>query len=265
MPRPTIATIGFGAMAGALFKALEADGDAPRIGSCLLHKDSTRALPATVMRHDQVAALVAARPALAVECANHAAVREAVPTLLAAGIDVVIASIGALADEAVRARIERAAAEGGARAIPVAGGIGGLDVLQAARCADVERVTYTGRKPPAAWRGTAADDLVDLSRIDAPTVFFTGNAGQAARSFPKNANVAAAVALCGIGFTRTEARLVADPNDLRNRHELEIAGAFGTMRIELANAPLPDNPRTSWLAALSVEAAVRRHFRLLQV
>ena len=68
-----------------------------------------------------------------------------------------------------------------------------------------------------------------------------------------------------LGFTRTEARLVADPNDLRNRHEVEIAGAFGTMRIELANAPLPENPRTSWLAALSVEAAVRRHFRPLQV
>ena len=84
MPRPTIATIGFGAMAGALFAALEADDDAPRIGACLLHKDSTRALPSTVTRHDDVASLVAARPALAVECANHAAVRDAVPVLLAA-------------------------------------------------------------------------------------------------------------------------------------------------------------------------------------
>ena len=265
MTRPIIATIGFGAMAGALHKALEPDPAAPAIRAALMPAASTRPLPNDVVRYQDVASLIAARPRLVVECATHAAVAQAVPALLEAGIDVVIASIGALGDDTVRARVEAAAAAGGARAIPVAGAIGGLDVLQAARCAGLERVVYTGRKPPAAWRGSAAEERVDLSTIAGPTTFFEGNAAEAARLFPKNANVAAAVALSGVGFLRTEARLVADPSSQRNCHELAIAGAFGSMTIEVANEPLPDNPRTSWLAALSVEAAVRRYFRPLAV
>ncbi|MDI4237112.1 DUF108 domain-containing protein [Bradyrhizobium sp. Arg237L] len=80
------------------------------------------------------------------------------------------------------------------------------------------------------------------------------------RLFPKNANVTAAVSLAGVGFSKTLVRLIADPSIARNQHLLRAVGGFGEMEIRLTNEPLPDNPKTSWLAALSIEQAIRREF-----
>jgi aspartate dehydrogenase len=81
--------------------------------------------------------------------------------------------------------------------------------------------------------------------------------------FPRNANVAASVGLAGVGLTRTEVRLVADPAGNANRHAIDAAGMFGCMRLEMENAPLPDNPRTSALAAHSLLQAIRRRTRAI--
>lgn len=202
------------------------------------------------------------RPQLAIECAGHAVVSSLVPDLLRRGVDVLIVSIGALVDEELRSCLHSAALEGGSRLLTVSGAIGGLDALDAARSAGLDAVVYTGRKPPIAWRGTLADGPFNLASIAVPTVIFEGSAADAARLYPKNANVTAAVALAGIGFDGTDVRLIADPGIEQNVHELDVRGAFGRFSIHLENNPLPDNPKTSWLAALSIEAELRKHLRL---
>lgn len=208
----------------------------------------------------ELEALLAWRPELAIECAGHAVVAQAVPALLRAGCDVVIASVGALGDAGVRSAIEEAAGAGQARPIVVSGAIGGLDALRAARRAGLHSVRYTGRKPPLAWAGTPAEARCMLAEVRVPTVVFEGHAAEASRAYPKNANVTAAVALAGAGFERTAVTLIADPRVDANVHELHAEGVFGTLSLRLANAPLPDNPKTSWLAALSIEAALHAHF-----
>ncbi len=205
--------------------------------------------------------LLAWKPDLAIECAGHAVVALG-PDLLRSGVDFMVVSIGAMADDALREQLYSAARQGGSRLLTVSGAIGGLDALDAARSAGLDAVVYTGRKPPAAWRGTPAADAFDLARLDAPTVIFEGSARDAARLYPKNANVTAAVALAGVGFDATEVRLVADPAVSKNVHELEVRGAFGRFGIRLENNPLPDNPQSSWLAALSIEAELRKYLRL---
>jgi len=142
----------------------------------------------------------------------------------------------------------------------VSGAIGGLDALRAAACAGLHKVVYTGRKPPAAWKGSPAEALLDLSALHEPAVFYDGTATDAARDYPRNTNVTAAIALAGAGFEATRVRLVADPGIDGNVHEVQAHGASGRFSITLENLPLPDNPKTSWLAALSVEQAVRHHF-----
>ncbi|MFV0678162.1 aspartate dehydrogenase [Variovorax sp. tm] len=209
-----------------------------------------------------VDALLDWRPDLAIECAGHAVVLGVVPQLLRHGVDVMLVSIGALADDELRAYLQACARLGGARLITVSGAIGGLDALDAARRAALKSVTYIGRKPPLAWRGTPAETVVDLAALATPTVIYEGTARGSARQFPKNANVTAAVALAGIGFDRTQVKLVADPTVERNVHELEVQGDFGSFFIRLENNPLPDNPKTSWLAALSIEAELRKYFQL---
>lgn len=265
MISPLVVSIGFGAIAQSLAATLAARPDGLRLGGAFLPEGRRAAVPAGMTRWTGVEALIAAKPDLVVECATHAAVRETVPPLLAAGIDVVIVSIGALGDSATVAALETAARRGGARATAVSGAIGGLDALRAAALAGLDSVTYVGRKPPAAWTGTPAEKVVDLASLTEAAVFYEGNAGAAARDYPKNTNVTAAVALAGVGFERTRVRLIADPAAPGNSHEVEARGAFGDFSIVLNNKPLPANPRTSWLAALSVERAVLRHFSALRV
>lgn len=260
-----IASIGYGAMARSLAASLASGQSGIRLTGYLLPPEIPAPDEPGLLRWTTNAELIAARPDLVVECATHQAVRETVPMLLEAGIDVIIVSIGALADPTTVARLEAAAIKGDAKAIAVSGAIGGLDVLRAARLAGLDSVTYIGRKPPIAWKDTPAEALLDLDNLAAPTVFYEGTATAAAQDYPKNTNVTAAVALAGVGFERTGVRLIADPTATGNVHEVEATGAFGTFRITLNNKPLPENPKTSWLAALSVEQAVLRHFSALEV
>ena len=47
--------------------------------------------------------------------------------------------------------------------------------------------------------------------------------------YPKNANVAATIALMGIGFEKTKVKLIADDTICENVHELVISGEFGNL------------------------------------
>lgn len=195
-------------------------------------------------------------PQLVVECAGHSAVREYGPMVLGRGIDLLMISIGALADQDTEAALRKAADASTARLLLPAGAVGGLDLLASARLAGLDSVRYVSRKPPGAWKGTQAESLVDLAALGAPAEFFVGDAREAAQRFPQNANVAAAIALAGIGFERTEVVLTADPSATGNEHSFVAAGAFGRVEMRIAGKPLPDNPKTSWLAALSLARAL---------
>ena len=257
-----IALIGWGAIGQGIVRALAAHARPNiQVVAILVRNAADTALVSpehAPLFVDTLDALLSARPDLVCECAGHTAVDAYVETVLHTGVNVVLVSVGALAESARALRLEAAAAKGGCQLILASGAVGGLDWLGAARTAGLSAVIYRGRKPPLAWTGTPAETLCDLKTIQTAQVIFSGSAREAALAFPKNANVAATVALASMGLDATQVELIADPAVTDNVHEIEAQSDAGTMHIRLSGKPDPKNPRTSMLTAHSVVSMIQR-------
>jgi aspartate dehydrogenase len=205
-------------------------------------------------------ALVEARPDLVIEAASHEAVREHAEKLLDQRIAVMLLSGGALADDALRARLEHAARSNRALLYVPSGGIGGLDAVKAACAAGVDEVSIAVTKPPAAWRGIPYVERlgIDLERLSGATTLFEGSAREGVPHFPANVNIAAVLALAGAGFDRTRLKVVADPALEFNTHFIRVKGRTGTIDLRFESVPSPANPKTALLACYSALAAFRQ-------
>ena len=186
-----------------------------------------------------------------VEAASHQAVRDHAATALAFGADVVCVSVGALADAGLRERLALAGARSGARLIVPSGAIGGLDLLRAAAEAGLDEVVIEQRKPARTLLPEA-----EAAGLGKPRVVFDGCVADVVALYPKTTNVAAAVALAGLGFERTRALVVADPGLQANQALLTARGSFGRLSLQLDNVATA-NPRTSAIVAYSVLATLR--------
>lgn len=246
--------VGFGAIGREIGDSLLRLGEGDSLVSVLVRPGrETGPFPTA---HDPTT-LTRSRPDVILECAGHGAVVDYAPALLASGADLVLSSIGALADEAV-VRTLRAAARRKDQLRIAPGAVAGLDGLVAARLAGLRTVTYTSFKPPHAWRGTAAEAALDLDHSEDEVVFFEGTAREAALAYPKNANVAVTVGLCGLGLDRTRTRLVSSRKVSDPLGLIEAEGDFGRFTFEIFARAAPSNPKTSLLTAHSLLQCARR-------
>ena len=201
---------------------------------------------------------------IVVECAPSAIFERIALPALEAGRIFIPASAGALLP---RMHLARLARQTGARIIVPTGALLGLDAVRAAAEGPVDSITIETRKAPMALIGAPYLEKhgIDVMDLIQPLLVFDGNALDAAAGFPANVNVAAALALAGIGPIRTHVRIFADPGVTRNIHliHVEAEAARFTMRIE--NVPSAENPKTGQMAALSLLACLRGLVSTLKV
>lgn len=192
---------------------------------------------------------------IVIEAASPQAVKEHGVKILESGKDMISMSVGALADDLLYKRLQAAAEENNSQVHIPSGAIGGLDALLAANQDQLEHVVLVSVKPPGS---------LDLSEIENRMVVYEGNAREAIQEYPLNVNVSVAISLV-VGFDKVRVKIVADPEADENTHEIYAYGKFGELFMELVNKPSPDNPKTSYIAALSIIATLKKQKNSIKI
>jgi aspartate dehydrogenase len=192
-----------------------------------------------------------------VECAPARVFAEVAGPTVAQGRIFMPLSVGALLDHL---DLVEEARQTGARIIVPTGALIGLDTVRAMAVGEIHEVRLETRKPPAGLEGAPylVENAIDISNLTEAKRVFTGNARAAAKAFPANVNVAAALALAGIGPDLTKVEVWADPAVNRNHQTVTIRSDSGEAQMTIANIPSAENPRTGRIVAQSVIAALRR-------
>jgi aspartate dehydrogenase len=200
---------------------------------------------------------------IVVECAPASLFERIAIPALEAGRVFVPASVGALLP---RMHLARLARQTGARIIVPTGALLGLDAVRAAAEGPIESVSIETRKPPLSLVGAPYLEKKGIQVLDVvqPLLVFEGNALDAAAGFPANVNVAAALALAGIGPVRTEVRIWADPGVNRNIHTIRVESEAARFTMTIENVP-SENPKTGRLTPLSLVACLRGLVSTLKV
>lgn len=189
---------------------------------------SALAFPVKVV--DSIDKLLESKPKVVVEAASQQAITQYYDQLLAADVELIVMSTGALLNLGTPSP----------RVHFPPGAIGGLDALSSASLAGIDEVTLTSRKNPKALGKDNTEEAI----------VYEGYAKEAARLFPREMNVAATLALT-VKPAKVKVQVVSDPKVKRNTHEITVVWRYGEMLMRFANDPHPDNPHTSALAAWS--------------
>jgi aspartate dehydrogenase len=180
--------------------------------------------------------MIKLEPSVIVEAASQQAAKEYISRILKEDIELIVMSVGALLDLDLKS---------GKIHVP-SGAIGGLDAIASAALAGISEVVLTTRKNPKA---------LDMNNREEKLVY-EGNAREAVRLFPREINVAAALALVA-SPEKVKVRIVSDPKVARNVHEVKVKWKHGEMLLRFENEPHPENPKTSALAAWSAIRLLR--------
>jgi len=177
---------------------------------------------------------------IVVEAASVEAVREFGVQILQNGKDIIILSVGALADVDFKSTLIETARKNKKRIYIPSGAIVGLDNLKVGQIAGMNRLILRTTKSPASLNIPVKERML----------IFKGKANDCIRQFPKNINVAVALSLAA--GRDADVEIWVDPSAERNVHEILAEGTFGDISIKVSNVPSLENPATSYLAALSI-------------
>lgn len=198
--------------------------------------------------------LLSLRPDYVVETASVEMVKEMALPVLERGADLVLVSIGALADQAFRAQVEAAALAHGAKVRLASGAVGGFDVLRTiSLMAQAQGLPETAgivtRKGPQSLQNTPVF-REELLTNGAETSVLSGTAAGAIALLPTKVNVAVAASLATTGPDSATAEIISVPGFTGDDHCI-------TAEIDGVKAVVDIYSRTSAIAGWSVVSLLR--------
>lgn len=266
MPKKTIGLMGCGTIGTHLARAIDSGrvANASLTGLFDIVDGNARALKtrlkSTPQVYDNFDRFVDSNADIIIEAASQQAVKNFAKQIIESGKDLMVMSVGALADTLFLAELLQLTPirNGQSKIYVPSGAIAGIDAIRSVRHI-ADSISITTKKSPKALAGAPffTTRNVSLDNITKVTEIYEGSAVEAVKLFPANVNVAAVLSLAGIGVEKTMVRILADPEATTNQHEIVATGSFGEIKISVNNVTAPGNPKTSFLAVLSAIECLR--------
>jgi aspartate dehydrogenase len=195
---------------------------------------------------------------LVVEAASQNALTSYLNPIILLKKDILVMSVGAFANPDFFSEVIKNVEKNNINLYIPSGAIAGIDAIKSVR-SSISYVTLTTTKNPNSLKDSPffKKNNLTLDSIKKRTLLFEGSAVEAVQNFPANVNVAALLGLAGIGVEKTKVNVIADPALRINKHEIKVIGKFGELIVRVKNIPSPNNPKTSYLAILSVIESLR--------
>lgn len=256
-----VAIIGCGALGTALAQIMQErlSGHCTLCGVMAAH--AARAQEAAqrwnCRAYDGLPELLADRPDIAVELAGGDAVRMYAQDILQSGIELAIASVGALADDDLRKALADAALAGKTNLHVLSGAVGGFDVLRTLAMQGDVQVTVDNIKAPRSLNG-APYLHGELLPEEAGQTVFDGSARAAIAGFPKNVNVAVASALAAGAMDGARVIIRSQPGMTDNLHHVTAHSELADVDMTFRSRPDSGNPRSSIITAYSAAALLEQ-------
>ena len=257
----TVAIAGLGAIGLKVANAVDA-GEVMGVSLVAVSAGNLEGAASKVARFQKPPRVIAAGELakyadIIVDCAPGSVLPEVAGPAIAAGRIYMPLSVGALLNHM---ELVDQALQTGAQIVVPTGALIGLDTVRAMAVGVIHKVTLQTRKPPAGLAGAPhlAKNNIDVDSLTEATRVFAGTAREAAIGFPANVNVAAALALAGVGPEKTMVEVWADPAITRNRQSVTIKSDSGEATMTINNIPSDENPKTGRIVANSVIAALQR-------
>lgn len=142
------------------------------------------------------------------------------------------------------------------------GAIAGCDAISSLRYSKIKYIHLRTTKPVSSLINApyfkSHKRLYNKMLKSPRTVVFNGNVYDAIKNFPQNINIAATLAIVAGCPQKIKVSIIADKNLKRNIHEVNILSSAGRVYVKTENIPSIANPKTSYLASLSVLPLLQR-------
>lgn len=188
-------------------------------------------------------------PDYVAETASVQAVKDYGMKILEGGADLILLSIGALADSEFCEKIKACASQHGRKVHLASGAIGGFDVMRTISLMGQATTEFRTKKGPKSLRNTPLFEEKLMTDTEESKVF-EGTAEKAISLLPTKVNVAIAASLATVGPKDTNVRIFSVPEMVGDDHKI-------TVEIPGVKAILDIYSDTSAIAAWSIVAVLR--------
>ena len=154
-----------------------------------------------------------------VEATNPSSTKEILEKTILKNVNVILLSIGALADEKYYQHIEKLAHDNNVKVYISSGAISGFEVLRTAKLMGITKSSLTNTKGIKALRNNI---LYNSKMENEDYVAFDGSAYEAIQNLPTGINVGVATALATSGVNDTRIKIISKPDFVGDSQCIDI-------------------------------------------